>query len=137
MFKNYTWLLIVGVLVVAAFFFYRQREGFQNESNIDPKLAATILVNLSKAYVMASERIKKLGVNKQAEEGSATSELLLNQTNAIQDVVKKCKSGNCTEADIKNPEFIRVYNEIDEIAELGLPEISFESLAIGPPEMPK
>lgn len=130
---KYTWLIIAIITLLFSFMFafvyYTPTEGFQDKT--DPELIK-IIQNLFKSYMGLSSKIKAMGVESKEIEGTTLDKFVETQMNSITTIGKNCTENICTDEQIKNPEFLRVYNAANALGELGLSEITFDTLVVAP-----
>ena len=129
--KNYTWFIIAILTLLFSFMFAyvysTPTEGFQDKT--DPMLLK-IIQNLFKSYTALTSKIKSMGIESKEIEGTTLDKFVQVQMDNISMIGQRCSENLCTEAEIKNPSFLSVYNSANTVGEIGFPEISFESLAV-------
>jgi hypothetical protein len=129
--KNYAWFVIAILTLLFSFMFAyvysTPTEGFQDTT--DPMLIKMIS-NLMKSYMELNSKIKDMGIESREIEGTTLEQMVKNQMEKISMLGQKCSQNLCTEAEIKDPSFLSLYNSANAIGETGLPEITFESLAV-------
>jgi len=132
--KNYAWFVIAILTLLFSFIFAyvysTPTEGFQDRT--DPMLMK-IISNLMQSYMGLSSKIKDMGIESREIEGTTLEQFVKNQIDKISMIGQKCSQNLCSEGEIKDPTFLSVYNSANAFGELGLPEISFESLAVDSP----
>lgn len=130
-------LIIVSVIasvVIVAPLMYKTVSGFQGGT--DPALAQ-IFMNLMQAYTTASEQVRVFGVESMEIEGTTMGQYLETQITALQMLAQTCSTTVCTDEQIKNPSLLTAYKTANMVGGLGLPDITFETLATGPPTVPE
>ena len=132
--KKYTLILILAVVLGLAAFvlFYRQTDGFQ-DGGTDPSLIK-IFANLLETYNMVLGKVTALGIQSRPIEGTTLENYLRDQLATLQKLGESCSTTVCTEEQIKDPSFLTAYNKANTVGELGLPDISFETLAVDSPD---
>jgi len=113
-----------------AYVYSTPTEGFQDRT--DPMLMK-IISNLMQSYMGLSSKIKDMGIESKEIEGTTLEQFVKNQMDKISMIGQKCSQNLCSEGEIKDPTFLSVYNSANAFGELGLPEITFESLAVDSP----
>jgi hypothetical protein len=135
--KNYTWLLVGLVVVALAILYYTRSEGFQDapsssSAGTDPALIE-IFANLNAAYALAAAQIANMGVQSTPVQITTLDKYIEEQMMALQALGQKCSTVTCTEVEIKDPELLTAYTTANTLGALGLPAITFDTLAEGPP----
>lgn len=129
--KNYAWFVIAILTLLFSFMFAyvysTPTEGFQDRT--DPMLLK-IVENLFNSYTSLSSKIKDMGIESREIEGTTLEQFIKNQMDKISTLGQRCSQNLCTEAEIKDPSLLSLYNSANAIAETGLPEVTFESLAV-------
>ena len=126
--------LIIASVVIVAPLMYKTVSGFQGGT--DPALAQ-IFMNLMQAYTTASQQVRVFGVESMEIEGTTMSQYLETQITALQTLAQTCSTTVCTDEQIKNPSLLTAYKSANMVGGLGLPDITFETLAAGPPSVPE
>ena len=123
-------LVIVSVVTWIPLIIYKTVSGFQ--SGTDPTLVQ-IFTNLMKAYTTASEQVRALGVESTEIEGTTLDQFLETQITGLQTLAQTCSTTICTDEQLKNPSLLTGYKTANTVGSLGLPDITFDTLAAGPP----
>ena len=126
--------LVIASVVIVAPLMYKTVSGFQGGT--DPALAQ-IFMNLMQAYTTASQQVRVFGVESMEIEGTTMSQYLETQITALQTLAQTCSTTVCTDEQIKNPSLLTAYKSANMVGGLGLPDITFETLAAGPPSVPE
>ena len=126
--------LVIASVVIVAPLMYKTVSGFQGGT--DPALAQ-IFMNLIQAYTTASQQVRVFGVESMEIEGTTMSQYLETQITALQTLAQTCSTTVCTDEQIKNPSLLTAYKSANMVGGLGLPDITFETLAAGPPSVPE
>ena len=130
--KKYTLLLIllVAAALAAVVLFYRQIDGFQDAATpgTDPTLIQ-IFTNTMTAYNNAISQVATMGVGSTPIEGTTLDKYLQNQMAVLQALAETCSTTICTDAQIKDPSLLDAYAKANAAGGLGLPDISFDTLA--------
>ena len=126
--------LVIASVVIVAPLMYKTVSGFQGGT--DPALAQ-IFMNLIQAYTTASQQVRVFGVESMEIEGTTMSQYLETQITALQTLAQTCSTTVCTDEQIKNPSLLTAYKSANMVGGLGLPDITFETLATGPPSVPE
>ena len=127
-------LVIVSVVMWVPLIIYKTVSGFQGGpiDGTDPVLVQ-IFTNLIQAYTTASEQVKALGVESTEIEGTTLDQFLQTQITGLQTLAQTCSAVICTDEQIKNPSLLTGYKTANTVGSLGLPDITFDTLAAGPP----
>ena len=127
-------LVIVSVVTWIPLIIYKTVSGFQSGpiDGTDPVLVQ-IFTNLMQAYTTASEQVKALGVESTEIEGTTLDQFLQTQITGLQTLAQTCSAVICTDEQIKNPSLLTGYKTANTVGSLGLPDITFDTLAAGPP----
>jgi hypothetical protein len=133
--KKYTLIVVFAILLGLAAFvlFYRQTEGFQGAT--DPVLVK-IFENLLESYNTAIAKMNAMGAQSKPVEGTTMEQFLKNQLAAIQKLGELCSTTVCTDQQIKDPSLLTAYKTANTVGQLGLPDITFETLASDSTEAP-
>lgn len=133
--------LLVGLVIASVVMWvplmYKTVSGFQGGpvDGTDPVLVQ-IFTNLMQAYTTASEQVKALGVDSMEIEGTTMGQYLETQMAGLQTLAQTCSATICTNEQIKNPTLLTAYKTANTVGGLGLPDITFDTLAAGPPSIP-
>jgi hypothetical protein len=132
--KKYTLIVILAVVLGLAAFvlFYRQTDGFQDGAT-DPTLIK-IFGNLLETYNMVLGKVTEMGIQSRPVEGTTLENYIRDQLATLQKLGETCSTTICTEAQIKDPNLLTAYRTANTVGELGLPDISFETLAVDSPD---
>lgn len=127
-------LVIVSVVTWIPLIIYKTVSGFQSGpiDGTDPTLVQ-IFTNLMKAYTTASEQVRALGVESTEIEGTTLDQFLETQITGLQTLAQTCSAVICSDEQIKNPSLLTGYKTANTVGSLGLPDITFDTLAAGPP----
>jgi hypothetical protein len=130
--------LLVGLVIASVVMWvplmYKTVSGFQGGpvDGTDPVLVQ-IFTNLMKAYTTASEQVRALGVESTEIEGTTLDQFLQTQITGLQTLAQTCSTTICTDEQLKNPSLLTGYKTANTVGSLGLPDITFDTLAAGPP----
>jgi hypothetical protein len=126
--------LVIASLVMWVPLMYKTVSGFQGgpADGTDP-LLVQIFTNLMQAYTTASEQVRTLGVESTEIEGTTLDKFLQTQIIGLQTLAQTCSAVICTDEQLKNPSLLIGYKTANTVGSLGLPDITFDTLAAGPP----
>ena len=126
--------LVIASLVMWVPLIYKTVSGFQGgpADGTDPVLVQ-IFTNLMKAYTTASEQVRALGVESTEIEGTTLDQFLQTQITGLETLAQTCAAVICTDEQLKNPSLLTGYKTANTVGSLGLPDITFDTLAAGPP----
>lgn len=130
--------LLVGLVIASVVMWvplmYKTVSGFQGgpADGTDP-LLVQIFTNLMQAYTTASEQVRALGVESTEIEGTTLDQFLQTQITGLETLAQTCSTTICTDEQLKNPSLLTGYKTANTVGSLGLPDITFDTLAAGPP----
>ena len=135
--KQYTILVLVLVLIAlfaGLVFLSRQTDGFQDGAPATDLALIKIFENLLESYNTALGKVSAMGIQSKPIEGTTLEKLLQDQMAALQKLGESCSTSPCSDEQIKDPNLLTAYRTANTVGELGLPDITFETLAVDSPD---
>jgi len=135
--KHSVFLVVFLVVLVGAILIFSFSKNVDGFSSTPTKNPVKLLSNLLAAYHLAYYQAIAHSINGKKVQGKRLDELLDMNMTSIVAKIEKCKTdaSGCTIENVSDVNYLITYSVANTVGVLGLPAISYDSLALGPPKL--